>query len=357
MLFTDSRKLGRVVDRTHRELTGEDIARIARSCHAWRGEEDAGEYADAAGFCRNAPLEEVRKHGHVLTTGRYVGAEAQQDDGEPFDQKMQQLAAQMRDQQAEAARLDAAIAANLRELGMAGRKKTSKVPVRAVVPARGSRGRTREGASFPVPPPRAELSRDYGETLNAIKQRIQEERLRVVLAANSAMVLLCWDIGRMILDRQQREGWGARVIDRLAADLRESYPDMKGLSARNLLFMRSLAEVCPDAEKTKQLVSRLPWGHVIRLLQRVKESDVREWYMRECIEHGWSRSILELQIDGRGDRRRRVRGRAVSSTRGAGILPARFRREGVNALAGEAGLPRPPQACTARRMEAHDGHA
>ena len=67
-----------------------------------------------------------------------------------------------------------------------------------------------------------------------------------------------WDIGRMILDRQQREGWGARVIDRLAVDLRESYPDMKGFSARNLLFMRSFAEACPDAEKVKQLVSQLP---------------------------------------------------------------------------------------------------
>ncbi len=182
---------------------------------------------------------------------------------------------------------------------MAARKKTIKAPVRAAAPTRGSRGKTREGAFFPVSPPRAGLPRDYAETLSAIKRRIQQERLRVVLAANSAMVLLYWDIGRMILDRQQREGWGARVIDRLAADLREGYPDMKGFSARNLLFMRSFAEACPDAAKVKQLVSQLPWGHVIRLLQRVKEPGVREWYIRASIEHGWSRSILELQIDGR----------------------------------------------------------
>ena len=143
---------------------------------------------------------------------------------------------------------------------MAARKKTTKAPVPAAAPTRGWRGKTREGAFFPVFPPRAGLPRNYAETLSAIKQRIQQERLRVVVAANSAMVLLYWDIGRMILDRQQREGWGARVIDRLAADLREGYPDMKGFSARNLLFMRSFAEACPDAEKVKQLVSRLPGG-------------------------------------------------------------------------------------------------
>ena len=120
VLFVDARKLGRMADRTHKELTDEDIARIAGTYHAWRGEKDAGEYADVAGFCKSAPLEEVRKHGHVLTPGRYVGAEAAEDDGEPFGEKMQRLAAQLREQQAEAAKLDAAIAANLKELGYGG---------------------------------------------------------------------------------------------------------------------------------------------------------------------------------------------------------------------------------------------
>jgi type I restriction enzyme M protein len=116
-LFIDARKLGRMVDRTHRELTDEDIARIADTYHAWRGEKGAGEYADVPGFCRSAPLDEVRKHGHVLTPGRYVGAEAQEDDGEPFDEKMRRFVAQLREQQAEAVRLDAAIAETLEELG------------------------------------------------------------------------------------------------------------------------------------------------------------------------------------------------------------------------------------------------
>jgi type I restriction enzyme M protein len=120
VLFIDARKLGRMVDRTHRELTDEDIARIANTYHAWRAEKGAGEYADVSGFCKSAPLEEVRKHGHVLTPGRYVGAEAQDDDGEPFEEKMQRLTATLREQQAEAAKLDAGIAANLKELGYGG---------------------------------------------------------------------------------------------------------------------------------------------------------------------------------------------------------------------------------------------
>ena len=106
--------------RAHRELTDDDIARIARTYHAWRGEQDADEYEDVPGFCKSAPLDQVRKHGHVLTPGRYVGAEAQEDDGEPFEEKMKRLTATLREQQAEAAKLDAAIAANLKELGYGG---------------------------------------------------------------------------------------------------------------------------------------------------------------------------------------------------------------------------------------------
>ena len=120
VLFVDTRKLGRMVDRTHRELTDDDIARIAGTYHAWRGEEGAGDYADVPGFCKSAPIDELRQHGHVLTPGRYVGAEPQEDDGEPFEDKMKRLVAQLREQQVEAAKLDAAIAANVKELGYGG---------------------------------------------------------------------------------------------------------------------------------------------------------------------------------------------------------------------------------------------
>ena len=117
ILFIDARKLGRMVDRTHRELTDEDIGRIARTYHAWHTGEDNNGYADVPGFCKGASLNEVQQHGHVLTPGRYVGAEPQPDDGEPFETKMQRLVAELQAQQAEGARLDAAIAENLKALG------------------------------------------------------------------------------------------------------------------------------------------------------------------------------------------------------------------------------------------------
>ncbi len=119
-LFIDARKLGSMVDRTHREMTDADIAKVAGTYHAWRGDKEVGEYADVAGFCKAAKLEEIRRHGHVLTPGRYVGAEAAEDDGEPFDEKMKRLVSTLREQQAEGAKLDAAIAANLKELGYGG---------------------------------------------------------------------------------------------------------------------------------------------------------------------------------------------------------------------------------------------
>src|SRR5690606_1313817 len=116
-LFIDARKMGTLVDRVHRELTDDDVAKIAGTYHAWRGDKDVGKYDDIPGFCKATQLDGIRKHGHVLTPGRYVGAEAVEDDGEPFAEKMKRLTATWREQQAEAAKLDAAIAANLKELG------------------------------------------------------------------------------------------------------------------------------------------------------------------------------------------------------------------------------------------------
>jgi type I restriction enzyme M protein len=117
VLFIDARKLGVLVDRTRRELTDGEVKKIADTYHAWRGEQEAGNYVDVPGFCKSATLEEIRKHGHVLTPGRYVGAEEQADDGEPFTEKMTRLASQWRAQRDQAAKLDAAIQANLKELG------------------------------------------------------------------------------------------------------------------------------------------------------------------------------------------------------------------------------------------------
>lgn len=119
-LFIDARKMGTLVDRVHRELTDADVAKIAGTYHAWRGDKGAEKYGDVPGFCKAARLEEIREHGHVLTPGRYVGAEEAEDDGEPFDKKMKRLTTVLRDQMEEAKKLDAVIATNLEELGYGG---------------------------------------------------------------------------------------------------------------------------------------------------------------------------------------------------------------------------------------------
>jgi len=116
-LFIDARKMGCLVDRVHRDLSDDEIARIAATYHAWRGEAGVDAYQDIPGFCRSATTEEIASHGHVLTPGRYVGAAAVEDDGEPFDQKMTRLTATLQEQFLESAKLEAAIRRNLQELG------------------------------------------------------------------------------------------------------------------------------------------------------------------------------------------------------------------------------------------------
>ena len=117
VLFVDARKLGRMVGRTRREFADEDIYRIATTYHAWRGERDADVYEDVPGFCKAATLAQIKEHNHVLTPGRYVGAAVQEDEGEPFANKMERLVAQLKEQQKDGTKLDAAIARNLTKLG------------------------------------------------------------------------------------------------------------------------------------------------------------------------------------------------------------------------------------------------
>lgn len=180
----------------------------------------------------------------------------------------------------------------------------------AAAPARLARGRTREGATFPVAPPRAELPHGYAETLQAIRERIRTERVRAVLAANAAMVLLYWDIGRLILERQKLEGWGTKVIDRLAQDLSEAQPDMTGLSPRNLKYMRAFAEAWPDREFVQQAAAQIPWTQNCVILDRLDDPATRAWYVQATRENGWSRSILGLQIEQRAHERA---GKAISN--------------------------------------------
>jgi predicted nuclease of restriction endonuclease-like (RecB) superfamily len=160
---------------------------------------------------------------------------------------------------------------------------------------RNALGRRRKDAMFPVATTRAGLPSDYAGILLDLKQRIQRERLRTVMAANSAMVLLYWDIGRTILERQDREGWGARVIDRLSTDLREAFPDMKGLSPRNLKYMRAFATVWPDRAIVQEALAQITWYHNIALLEKLDNPQTRLWYAKKVRETGWSPGATALE--------------------------------------------------------------
>ena len=160
-------------------------------------------------------------------------------------------------------------------------------------------GRRRAGASIPVPPGRGELPADYANLLGEIKERVRTERVRVVLAANEAMVLLYWDIGKAILARQEREGWGARTIDRLSHDLREAFPDMRGFSPRNLNYMRAFAAAWPGREIVQQAAAQIPWFHNCILLDKVSDRRTRLWYVTKTRQEGWSRNVLTIQIENR----------------------------------------------------------
>lgn len=133
--------------------------------------------------------------------------------------------------------------------------------------------------------------------LGDLKQKIAAARHRAGLSVNRELILLYWTIGRDILGRQEREGWGAKVIDRLADDLGRAFPEMTGLSARNLKYMRAFAEAWPDGEFVQQVVALLPWGHNVRLLDAVKTPEERAWYAHQAIEHGWSRNVLIHQVE------------------------------------------------------------
>ncbi|MBF0614897.1 MAG: DUF1016 family protein [Magnetococcales bacterium] len=141
------------------------------------------------------------------------------------------------------------------------------------------------------------LPADYAPWLAELKSRIHNAQQRAALAVNRELVLLYWQIGRDILARQGREGWGAKVIERLAQDLRSAFPEMKGFSRANLMYMRAFAEAWPDAEIVQQAVGQLPWGHNLVLITKLKAPELRLAYARRALEHGWSRNVLSIHIE------------------------------------------------------------
>lgn len=158
----------------------------------------------------------------------------------------------------------------------------------------------------------------YAQFLADLKSRIQAAQIRASLAVNRELVLLYWQIGRDILDRQQRESWGAKVIDRLSSDLKRAFPEMKGFSPRNLKYMRRFAEVWAEEEFVQQVAAQLPWFHNCVLLDKVAGRGERVWYARAAIQHGWSRAVLVHQIESGLHRRQ---GKAITNFDRALPLP------------------------------------
>jgi len=137
----------------------------------------------------------------------------------------------------------------------------------------------------------------YETVLNEIKERVRRAQIRAALSVNRELIELYWQIGREILRQQQEQGWGAKVIDRLSRDLRHEFPDMKGFSPRNLKYMRAFAEAYPDASIVQEPPAQITWYHNTTLLDKVKDSATRRWYMEQTIAHGWSRNVLVHQIE------------------------------------------------------------
>ena len=137
----------------------------------------------------------------------------------------------------------------------------------------------------------------YSALLNDLKQRIRTAQVRAALAVNRELVMLYWQMGREILQRQQAEGWGGKVIQRLAKDLKQEFPDVKGFSRSNLMYMRAFAEAWPDEAIVQQAAGQIPWFHNCTLLDKVKDPEARRWYIQQTIENGWSRNVLVMQIE------------------------------------------------------------
>lgn len=137
----------------------------------------------------------------------------------------------------------------------------------------------------------------YAAWLEDLKSRVRTTQFRAARAANAQVIQLYWSIGRDILERQERLGWGAKVIRRLACDLRAAFPDQRGWSPRNLHYMRALAEAWPaESAFVPQVVAQMPWGHIRTLLDKLDSIEAREWYARQCVAEGWSRAVLAYQI-------------------------------------------------------------
>ena len=137
----------------------------------------------------------------------------------------------------------------------------------------------------------------YKEWLSEVKIQIHQTQQRAIRLVNTELIELYWKIGNNLLIQQNEKNWGAKIVERLSHDLRTSFPDIKGFSPRNLIYMRTFAREWSDSEITQQLVAQLPWSHNLILLSKLKTKEERLWYAKQIIEYGWSRNVLIHQIE------------------------------------------------------------
>ena len=137
---------------------------------------------------------------------------------------------------------------------------------------------------------------DYPTFLTELKTRIRQAQLKAALSVNKELILLYWKIGKDILANQEKLGWGAKVIDQLSQDLRTEFPEIKGFSVRNLKYMQAFAASYPDLPFVQEVLAQLPRCHLCVIITRLKDPEVRLFYLKKTIEHGWSRNILVHQI-------------------------------------------------------------
>ena len=157
-------------------------------------------------------------------------------------------------------------------------------------------GKDKKGVIFPIAPNLSEMSDGYLQFIEDIIKEIKKQRISTILNANSDMIYLYWNIGKAILKKKREEGWGTRVIDRMAKDLKDEFPDMSGFSPRNIKYMRKFAECWPDFEIVQRVVAQIPWRTNRMLLDKLDDQESRIWYAYKTLENGWSSTILELQI-------------------------------------------------------------
>lgn len=183
---------------------------------------------------------------------------------------------------------------------------------------RKSIGKRKDKVLMPVAPTIAEVPHDYYDMRDTIIAKIKDTRVQMILQANSGMIILYWEIGNEILRRQENEGWGAKVIDRLSKDLKEAFSEMSGFSPRNLGSMKKFAEIWTDNSILQQVVAKIPWRSNIVLMDKLQDTKSRLWYAEKLIENGWSSNVLDLMISSRTMERS---GKAVNNFSAALPLP------------------------------------